>query len=112
MSSKFKGTPLPWVVRKGNGLLFVESEKETVDKAYGQEILADDYWDESWKEHDAELIAETAKVLHETGKTPAQLAQQIKDLKNSIQIAYEDLLNRQYKSAKLTLSAAKTIDNV
>lgn len=60
---EFKGTPTPWIVREGNGLLFVESSKETLKTSYGQEILADDYHNEDWKKHDAKLIAAAPDLL-------------------------------------------------
>ena len=60
---EFKGTPTPWKVREGNGLLFVESSKETLGTPYGQEILADDYHNEDWKKHDAKLVAAAPKLL-------------------------------------------------
>jgi hypothetical protein len=53
-----KHSPLPWKLRelKDRGLLFIESPKERVKKPYGQEILADDYFDEFSKKEDCELI--------------------------------------------------------
>ncbi len=60
---KFEGTPTPWGVREGFSGTFVESAKETIEKAYGQEILADDYWDDDWKKHDANLVAAAPDLL-------------------------------------------------
>ena len=53
-----KHTPLPWVKRQlGNdGSFFIESPKEQIGKPYGQEILADDYFDDLSKEADCDLI--------------------------------------------------------
>lgn len=61
---EFKGTPTPWEVREGNGLLFVESSKEILGTPYGQEILADDYHNEDWKAHDVKLVAAAPKLLN------------------------------------------------
>lgn len=61
---KFKGTPTPWEIREGNGLLFVESSKENLGTPYGQEILADDYHNEDWKKHDVKLVAAAPELLN------------------------------------------------
>jgi len=60
---EFKGTKGNWRVRNGNGLLFVESPKEDLGTPYGQEILADDYFNEDEKIHDCNLIAAAPKML-------------------------------------------------
>ena len=60
---KFKGTKGNWRVRNGNGLLFVESPKEDLGTPYGQEILADDYFNEDEKIHDCNLVAAAPELL-------------------------------------------------
>ena len=55
--SKTEATPRPWIIRKlSDGTPFIECPKETLSKPYGQEILADDYFDDLSKEADCELI--------------------------------------------------------
>lgn len=60
---EFKGTKTPWILRNEHGLLFVESTKENLGTPYGQEIMADDYFNEDEKIHDAKLIAAAPDLL-------------------------------------------------
>lgn len=53
-----KITTLPWIKRQlsNDGDFFIESPKEQIGKPYGQEILADDYFDDFSKESDCDFI--------------------------------------------------------
>jgi len=64
-----KHTPLPWIVRSLKNEYhegcFVECEKETINKPYGQEILSDDYHEGLSKEDDAKFIVEACNSYYE-----------------------------------------------
>jgi hypothetical protein len=61
--SEFKGTKGKWKLRNEHNLIFVESPKEEIKQPYGQEILADDYFNEEEKIYDALLISKAPEML-------------------------------------------------
>ena len=82
----WKGTKGNWRVRNEQGMLFVESPKEDLGTAYGQEIMGDDYHNEEEKIHDAHLIAAAPKMLealqnleNDAGQIPESAWKLVKD---------------------------------
>ena len=60
---EFKGTRGKWRLRNEHNLIFVESPKEEINQPYGQEILADDYFNEEERIYDALLISKAPEML-------------------------------------------------
>jgi len=60
---EFKGTKGNWRLRNEHNLIFVESPKEEINQPYGQEILADDYFNEEERIYDALLISKAPEML-------------------------------------------------
>lgn len=56
MTQPLKHTPTPWIIRTLGKDCFIECPKEKLGKAYGQEIMADDYFPELNKLADAQHI--------------------------------------------------------
>ena len=86
MSSGFEGTPGPWFARRHGvivgGAAHQYTNGEAMDQLAMACVLAHSTADDPVAERDANtrLIAEAGTVLHETGLTPRQLAEQRAEL--------------------------------
>jgi len=87
--SKTEATPRPWIVRKlHDGSPFVEAPKELINKPYGQEILADDYFDDLNKEADCELIVKAVNNYDRLVDTLEESKEDIISWCNSVGLDY------------------------
>lgn len=60
-------------------------EQNSVNGKYGQEICS------VWKEANSLLLTEAGTVLHQTGMTPGELAERVRELKFELEDALEEL---------------------
>ena len=103
MSEEFEGTPGPWVVHQPPNAPFeyghhvTTSDGLTVCKvSYQLPSATPAGVRESERIANAELIAEAGTVLHETGLTPRQLAEQRAALLEACKSLYDELLRDHY----------------
>lgn len=93
MSSGFEGTPGPWFARRHGvivgGAAHQYTNGEAMDQLAMACVLAHSTADDPVAERDANtrLIAEAGTVLHETGLTPRQLAEQRAELLEALRLA-------------------------